>query len=412
VRSPDRLDNGGEGAAGPAAALEVIRVFLGLGLTSFGGPIAHLGYFRQAFVERRGWLSEARYAELVALCQFLPGPTSSQVAYALGLMRAGPLGGLAAWVGFTGPSALLMLGFAYAQPGLSGSGVGAAAVHGLKLAAVAVVARALVAMGRSLSPDLPRILIAAAAGAIVVAGPAALGESLAIVTGALAGLVLCGAPPRDDRPPRPRRPPGLYGPALLATAFVMLFLPGVAIGPDAPALALFHAFYRAGALVFGGGHVVLPLLRDQMAANRWVGDDVFLAGYGAAQALPGPLFSFAAFLGAVAKPVGGPAGAAIALAAIFLPGLLLVSALAPYGPVLRRSPVAAAAIRGANAAVVGVLAIAFYDPVVTSGIGSIADTLIAGLAFGILIRPRTPALAAVVLCVAGAILVALLGLGA
>jgi chromate transporter len=279
---------------------EVFGAFLRLGLTAFGGPVAHLGYFREAFVTRRRWLDEAAYADLVALCQFLPGPASSQVGFALGLMRAGPLGALAAWVGFTAPSALLMVALAYGASAISGA-LGRGLTHGLKLVAVAVVAQAVLGMARSLTPDVRRAGIAVAALAIVTAAPASLAQIGAIGLGAVLGLALCRQAPVAT-PPHVFRLPRRVG--VLAAAAWLAILVG---GPLAfaltgwPALARFDAFYRSGALVFGGGHVVLPLLREAMVAPGWVGQDSFLTGYGAAQALPGPLFAFGAYLGAAGR---------------------------------------------------------------------------------------------------------------
>jgi chromate transporter len=388
----------------PGRRVEVFLAFLGLGLTAFGGPVAHLGYFRRTFVERRRWLSEDAYADLVSLAQFLPGPTSSQVGYALGSMRAGAWGGLAAWLGFTLPSSLLMLAAAYAERRFGAGLTPAAVVHGLKLAAVAVVAQAVLSMARSQCPDWPRAAITVLGGWVVLLAPAGAGQIAAIVVGAAAGLTLrrrmaavAGSEGRSGWAPS-----RAWGLTCLVLAAV-LFLPGALILRQAPAFELFHAFYRSGALVFGGGHVVLPLLREQTVAAGWVADDVFLAGYGAAQALPGPLFSFAAYLGAESKVVGGVSGAAVALVAIFLPGLLLMSALAPYRDRVRRIGPAQAAISGVNAAVVGILAMALYDPVGTEAITTAGDGVVALCAFALLVIGRVPPLFAVLFCVGAAI---------
>jgi len=393
----------------PAAAgapLDVFLVFLGLGLTSFGGPIAHLGYFRRAFVERRAWLSEAAFADIVALCQFLPGPASSQVGFAVGLTRAGFWGGVAAWTGFTLPSAVLMTAFAYVQPYVGSGPVGLAALHGLTLVAVAVVAQALLAMARSLCTDRPTASIAAGAALIVIASPVSVGQLAAILAGGLAGLAVCrGAPaaPAEDGAPRPASGWLIAGLGL----FALLFLPGGVFLAGSPAAALFHAFYKSGALVFGGGHVVLPLLRDQVVAPGWVSDGAFLSGYGMAQAVPGPLFTFAAYLGAVSRVGGGLGGglggAAIALAAIFLPGLILVGALLPHWRRLRGAAAAQAAMRGVNAAVVGILGMAFYNPVWTSGVRAPADLGIALAAFVLLVAWRAPPLLVVLGCVGASV---------
>src|ERR1700712_2979903 len=290
--------------------LEVLLAFLKLGLTSFGGPVAHLGYFRPESAERRKWLREPAYAELVGLCQFLPGPASSQTGFALGLMRAGPLGALAAWAGFTLPSAAAMVLFAYCSGSLPASTSGAGLLHGLKLVAVAIVAQAVWGMARSLCPDRPRAGIALAATAIVTFSAVSLGQIAAIGAGALAGLALC----RDSL--APIAADGLSMPVSRRTGLICLALFAVLLG--LPGATAFGAFYRSGALVFGGGHVVLPLLHDAVVARGWVSENNFLAGYGLVQAMPGPLFTFAAFLGAVLRPgLGGVAGAVLALLAIF-----------------------------------------------------------------------------------------------
>ena len=391
--------------AGKGSSLEVFWVFLGLGLTAFGGPIAHIGYFRRAFVERRGWLGEAAYADIVALCQFLPGPASSQVGFSLGLVRAGWLGGLAAWCGFTLPSALLMLAFAWMQPRIAGGVLGEAAIHGLKLTAVAVVAQALLGMAASLCPDARRASIAVAALAVVIASPVAVGQIAAIGLGALAGLVFCRnvatAPALDAAEPPPVRVRA-WATVAAVVVFATLFAPGALIFAGSPRAVLFHAFYKSGALVFGGGHVVLPLLRAQTVTTGWVSDSGFLAGYGAAQAMPGPLFTFAAYLGAISRMAGGIGGAAVALGAIFLPGLLLVAGALPYWSRLQRIALAQAAMRGAGAAVVGILALAFYSPVFTGGIASPADLAIAAIGFVLLAAWKTPPLAVVAFCTASA----------
>jgi chromate transporter len=397
-------------AAATSSPLEVFLIFLGLGMTSFGGPIAHLGYFRRTFVERRSWVTESAFADIVALCQFLPGPASSQVGYALGLTRSGFWGGVAAWAGFTLPSAALMVSFAYAEPSFSGSGVGAAAVHGLTLVAVAVVAQAVLAMARTLCPDRRTASIAAGAAIIVIVAPVSMGQIAAIAAGALAGLAFCRETPKVAADPDPARSPRLW--VVWLGLFALLFLPGGAMFRDSPAMSLFHAFYKSGALVFGGGHVVLPLLRDQMVATGWVSDSAFLSGYGAAQAVPGPLFTFAAYLGAIAKVGGGAhesgglGGAAIALAAIFMPGLILVSALLPHWRRLRRAATARAVMRGVNASVVGILGMAFYNPVWTGGVRGLADLGIALSAFVLLVAWRVSPLIIVVVCVGASVLLA------
>ena len=351
---------------------EVFRVFLKLGVTSFGGPVAHIGYFRNELVLRRRWIDEAGYADLVALCQFLPGPASSQVGFSLGVLRGGGLlGGLAAWAAFTLPSALILVAFAVGAAAFTGP-VAAGVLHGLKLVAVAVVAQAVWGMSRSLTPDRVRAAIALAAVAIVLTGGGSAGQVAAIALGALAGLVLC----RDAGAPAPGRlsfPVSRRGGVAALALFAALL-----VLPPLLGLAVFDAFYRSGALVFGGGHVVLPLLQAAVVTPGWVPREAFLAGYGVAQAVPGPLFTFAAYLGAVSGPQpNGVPGAAVALAAIFLPGLLLVYGMLPFWDMLRSRRSAQAAMRGANAAVVGILTLALYDPVWTSAVVTPRDFALA-----------------------------------
>jgi chromate transporter len=370
---------------------EVFAASLRLGLTSFGGPVAHLGYFRDEYVVRRKWIDEAHYADLVALCQFLPGPASSQVGMALGLMRAGLLGGLAAWVGFTLPSALLLVAFAY---GLAAAGVADAGwLHGLKVVAVAVVAQAVWGMARALAPDRERASLAIAAALAVLASRTAVTQVLVIVAAGVLGRVLLRAPapadPRRERGPIPR---GLAI-AALALFFALLVALPIArqLGAGGHALAVLDGFYRAGSLVFGGGHVVLPLLQAEVVPPGWVSNEQFIAGYGAAQAVPGPLFTFAAYLGAVMR--GWPSGwlgAAWALVAVFLPSFLLVVGALPFWEALRRQPAFQAALRGINAAVVGLLLAALYDPVWTSAIEGPGDFGLAVAAFGLLMFWRWP----------------------
>lgn len=353
--------------AGPKGSVgEVFLAFLKLGLTSFGGPIAHLGYFRDELVIRRRWVDEDGYADLVALCQFLPGPASSQVGFGLGLLRAGPMGALAAWSAFTLPSAILLVLFAYGAAWMNGP-LALGVLHGLKLVAVAVVAQAVLGMARSLTPDRERAAIAVAAAGLMLLG-GAWGQIGAIAMGGLAGLILCQS---NDGPARGAVHFALSRRVGLAAAllFIVLLagLPLLAGAVDG--LALFDAFYRAGSLVFGGGHVVLPLLDAEVVGRNWVSEDAFLAGYGAAQAVPGPLFTFASYLGAVGgQTPNGVWGATIALVAIFLPGMLLLLAALPFWNSVREKAWARAAMRGANAAVVGLLGAALYDPVFTSAV--------------------------------------------
>jgi chromate transporter len=365
-------------------------------MSSFGGPIAHLGYFREEFVTRRGWLSETQYADLVALCQFLPGPASSQVGFAIGLMRAGPLGALAAWCAFTLPSAALLVAFARGVWALS-SPAGAGILHGLQLAAVAVVAQAVLGMARTLCPDRERASIAGAALVIVLLGASSVAQILAIAAGAVAGLaIIQGSTPAAERQlhvPVPRRA-GIA--ALVLFLMLLAVLPLARTLTQSPGLAVFDAFYRSGALVFGGGHVVLPLLRDAVVAPGWISDRLFLAGYGAAQAVPGPLFSFAAYLGSLLNiGPGGVRGALLALGALYLPGLLVLLAALPFWQALRGSPRAQAALAGVNAAVVGVLAAALYDPIWINTVHTRGDFAVAAAGFVLLAAWRTPPLVVV-----------------
>lgn len=371
---------------GSGNAGEVFLAFLKLGLTSFGGPIAHLGYFRDEIVLRRRWIGETAYGDLVALCQFLPGPASSQVGFALGLWRAGWRGAFAAWAGFTLPSAILLVLFALGAGALDGA-FAEGVLHGLKIVAVAVVAQAVWGMACSLTPDLQRAAIALVAIAVSVVLAGSVGQVTAIVLGGVTGLVLCrGAVVPVDHVMRfPVKPlTGVL--CLLGFALLLFGLPLVA-GIGGQGVRLFDAFYRAGALVFGGGHVVLPLLDAEMVASGWISKDSFLAGYGATQAMPGPLFTFAAYLGTVAA---GVPGAAIALVTIFLPGLLLLVGALPFWDVLRAKPMAQAAMRGANAAVVGILAAALYDPVWTSAIVGPVDIVLALAGFAALVVAKAP----------------------
>lgn len=368
------------------SAGEVFLAFLKLGLTSFGGPIAHLGYFHDEIVTRRRWIGESAYGDLVALCQFLPGPASSQVGFALGLWRAGPLGALSAWAGFTLPSAIFLVLFALGAGALDGP-VAQGVLQGLKIVAVAVVAQAVWGMARSLTPDLQRAGIALVAIVVVIALAGSAGQVVAIVFGGLAGVVLCRGPaiPVTHVMRFPVSP--LAGAiCLLVFGVLLVGLPLLAtVGGQE--IVLFDAFYRAGALVFGGGHVVLPLLDAETVATGWVSKDSFLAGYGATQAMPGPLFTFAAYLGTVSN---GIAGAVIALVAIFLPGLLLLVGTLPFWDGLRGKPMAQAAMRGANAAVVGILAAALYDPVWTNAILGPIDIALAVAGFVALVLWKVP----------------------
>ncbi len=375
----------------PGTAPEVFGAFLKLGLTSFGGPIAHLGYFRDELVVRRKWLGEKAYGDLVALCQFLPGPASSQVGFALGLMRAGPLGALAAWTAFTLPSALILTAFAMAATAFDNP-VGQGLIHGLKLVAVAVVAQAVWGMAKSLTPDKRRAAIALSAVFAVTFG-GVFGQLAAIVIGACLGLALC----RGDAAAGTGVATHFHvsraaGAICLVAFFVLLFmLPLLASAANLHGIGLFDSFYRSGSLVFGGGHVVLPLLEAETVRPGWISPGAFLAGYGVAQAVPGPLFTFAAYLGAAMQPVpNGIVGAAICLVAIFLPGFLLLVGALPFWSALNAFPSAQAGMRGANAAVVGVLAAALYNPVWTSAVSTPTDFLAVLSGFLLLTVWKTP----------------------
>jgi chromate transporter len=389
-------------AAAPGSVAEVLAVFLRLGLTSFGGPIAHLGYFHDEIVVRRKWLDEKTYVDLVALSQFLPGPASSKVGIAIGLSRAGYAGALAAWSGFTLPSAIALVLFGYGIGSL-GDALGSGWLHGLKVAAVAVVANAVLTMMRTLAPDRERATLAVAAAVLVTALPTSFGQIGAIVLGGVIGLVLFRGAPAADHADLPHPVSRTAGIAALILFFAILIgLPFVVAAVPSHALQLFDAFYRAGSLVFGGGHVVLPLLQASLVPPGWVTNDAFLAGYGATQAVPGPLFTFSAYLGTVmSPPPNGWAGAILCLVAMFLPAFLLIIGPLPFWNDLRRRPWAQAALRGVNAAVVGLLLAALYNPVWTSGIANAADFALGAAAFLLLFMWQTPPWLVVVFCALG-----------
>jgi len=390
------------------SALEVLLTFLKLGVTCFGGPIAHIGYFREEFVVRRRWLDEQSYADLVALCQFLPGPASSQVGFSIGLMRAGYLGGLAAWTGFTLPSAIALVLFAYGADTLAGpTGIGL--LHGLKLVAVAIVAQAVWGMARTLCPDRERASIAVAAVLIILSSTSSVAQIAAILLGGVAGLWLCRGGPLPSMGHIAVPVSRTAGVVALAAFFLLLAGLPVLRGLGASqGVALVEAFYRSGALVFGGGHVVLPLLREAFVTPGWVSDDAFLAGYGAAQAVPGPLFTFAAYLGTVVGPSPhGLAGAALGLIAIFLPGVLILVGTLPFWEAFRKRAGAQAMMRGVNAAVVGVLGAALYNPVWTSSVKSAGDFGIALVGFVLLNVWRFPPMVVVIISALGGIALAL-----
>jgi chromate transporter len=380
----------------------VFGASLRLGLTSFGGPIAHIGYFRREYVERRGWVDEARFADLLALCQALPGPASSQLGIAIGTLKAGRVGGVAAWLGFTLPSAIILVGVALltAPADLAGAGW----VNGLKLAAVAVVAQAVLVMWRGLAPDVARSLVVVAATAVALALPSPATQVAIIGAGGVVGFVaLHGAP---EAPATPRTSLRGHRFAVACLALFLVLLGGLPLVRDAlanQAVALFDAFYRAGSLVFGGGHVVLPLLHETVVGPGWVGNDRFLAGYGAAQAVPGPLFTFAGFLGAsTTVPPTGVSGAVIALVGIFLPSFLLVWGVLPFWSVLRSRTGIRRALLGVNASVVGLLLAALITPVWTSAVHTVSDVAIAGAAAAALIGLRAPPIVVVAGCAVAA----------
>ena len=390
------------------SALEVFAVFLQLGLTSFGGPVAHVGYFRDELVAKRRWLDDGTFARLFALCQVLPGPASSQLGFSLGLMRAGGLGALAAFVGFTAPSAILMLLFASWLPRLDDP-VGSAVIHGLKVVALAVVSNAVLGMSRRLCPDRRRATLTALSAAVVLVVDDLWVQAVLIVLGAAVGQVVCREVPQPT-----------YGEAVTvhgtrAGAFllflfcaVLLLLPALA-GAFAYGPAV-DGFYRAGCLVFGGGHVVLPFLERTVVDPGWLTRDEFLAGYGAAQAVPGPMFSLSAFLGArLPDELGGTAGAAVAVLALFLPGFLLVAGVLPWWHRLAERPGAARASAGMGAVVLGILVASLYDPVWTGAVDGPSDVAVALVGFTLGAAWRAPAWSVVLWCVAATVLLRSVG---
>lgn len=385
-----------------SAALEVLLAFLKLGLASFGGPIAHIGYFHREFVQRRRWLSDAHYAQLVAVSQFLPGPASSQVGFSLGLMRAGWLGALAAFIGFTLPSAFLMYVFAHVLPRLD-SVLGAAILHGFKLVAVAVVAQGLAAMAPRLAPDPVRWMIALGAGAATLVDDTALVQLAVVVVSGALGSVLCRTQSIASTVIEVRYDvrTGVVLLALFAVLLGFAFLPDSGL-PELAAVA--KAFYRSGALVFGGAHVVLPLLEEAVVDPGWIDRGEFLAGYGAAQAVPGPMFSVSAFLGARLETASHSAiASSVSTLAIFLPGLVLMAAVLPLWGKLVANERAMSAVAGINAAVVGLLAAALYDPVWTGAVIAPLDAAIALIGFALLIVARTSVWVVLLWCVGAAV---------
>jgi chromate transporter len=391
------------------SAAEVFGVALKLGLTSFGGPIAHLGYFERTYVREHRWLTAGEYTGLVGLCQLLPGPSSSQVGFLVGLRRAGWPGAVAAWAGFTLPSALLMYAFALLASRVHGVAM-QAVVHGLMLTAVAVVSQAVWSMGRSLCPDRQRIAIALLAAVLLLLRGGPVMQLAVMLAGGLGGWLLCRQVLLPDFMPPARVESGTAW-ILVAIFFgLLLALPALALLDPRGSIGLANISYRAGALVFGGGHVVLPLLHDALVPGGWVSDDTFLTGYGFAQGMPGPLFTFAAYLGAVCAPThASPLWAIISLVAIFLPGLLLAGAAMSLWGRLAHASAAPGILAGVNAAVVGVLAAALYNPVWTTAIAGIGDAVVAIAGFMLLQRWRVPPILVVVLCVVTSVAIAVLG---
>jgi chromate transporter len=388
--------------------LEVLWVSARLGLTSFGGPIAHLGYFHEEYVARRRWIDEQSYADLVALCQFLPGPASSQVGISIGMLRAGFLGGIAAWLGFTAPSALALIAFAFGVGAFAGA-ADAGWLHGLKIVAVAVVAQAVWGMARSLCPDRERATIAILASIATLAWPTAIGQISAIVIAGIFGALLFSDAPVQNAASPPAFPIGKKA-GIAAWCIFFSLLAGLPLLRQlwpSHGLEVFDSFFRAGSLVFGGGHVVLPLLQAEVVSPGWVSNEQFVAGYGAAQAVPGPLFTFSAYLGAVmANEPNGWSGALLALIAIFFPSFLLITGALPFWDLLRAAPIFQAALKGINAAVVGLLLTALYKPVWTSAIDSPADFGLGLIAFGLLMFWKWPPWLVVVVTAIGGEIIA------
>ncbi|MFC5700261.1 chromate efflux transporter [Cohnella faecalis] len=380
---------------------DLLFVSVKLGLTSFGGPIAHLGYFHLEYIRRRQWMDERSYADLVALCQLLPGPASSQIGIGIGIVRAGLLGGLVAWLGFTLPSVIAMALFAFILQG-SDIGIGTGWIHGLKIVAVAIVAQAVIIMGQKLAPDRKRATVALAATIVTLMWQTALSQALLIVAAGIAGTILY----RRTLSPEPPRltvhvSRGFAAACLSLFAALLIVLPLIRQGTSMNELALFDSFYRAGSLVFGGGHVVLPLLEREVVPTGWIGKEDFLAGYGAAQAVPGPLFTFASYLGAM---ISGVKGVLIATTSIFLPAFLLVAGALPFWNALRRNAVAQGALIGINAAVVGILLAALYNPLWTTSIQTSGEFILASVLFLMLVFWKLPPWTAVIAGAAGGML--------
>lgn len=369
----------------------VFLIFLRLGLTSFGGPVAHLGYFRDELIVRRRWMTERQYADLLALCHFLPGPSSSQVGLGLGISQAGYAGAFAAWLGFTMPSALILMLIAF---GISANRdiIPSSVLHGLAIVAVAVIAQAVWGMTRSLCPDRPRITIMVAVTCYLLLFPSTWGQSIAILVAAILGVFIFKPDANEQDTPLNTPIKRNHGVVWLSLFFILLFaLPVLAKLFPSQALMLFDAFYRAGSLVFGGGHVILPLLQAETVPNGLVSPEAFLAGYGATQAMPGPLFTFAAFLGAsMSTPYGAFVTGMICLLAIFLPSFLLVVGALPFWESLRHHRIIRAALMGVNAAVVGLLLAALYSHAWVDAIRSTKDFALALVALIALMTWKLP----------------------
>jgi chromate transporter len=384
--------------------IEILFVSTKLGLTSFGGPVAHLGYFRDEYVKKRNWLDDRSYADLVALCQFLPGPASSQVGISIGMVRGGIMGGVLSWIGFTMPSVIALIIFAYVLQGFDAADAGW--IHGLKIVAVAVVAQALLGMGKNLTPDRTRITMAVIAAFVTLFYPSALGQILTIVAAGIIGYILykqTEMKPVEDMAITIRKSTGIM-------AWVLFFglLAGLPLlRQAAPSLwiAMIDTFYRVGSIVFGGGHVVLPMMEREVVPSGWVTEAEFLAGYGATQAVPGPLFTFAGYLGTI---MSGWQGAIVATIAMFFPSFLLVLGTLPFWNALRRRPAFQAALMGINAAVVGILLAALYDPVWTSAVKGPADFALALGAFTLLVYWKVAPWIVVVAAAVGGYVISLL----
>ncbi|MEK3805883.1 chromate efflux transporter [Bacillus sp. FSL H8-0547] len=385
--------------------IEILLVSTRLGLTSFGGPVAHLGYFRDEYVKKRKWLDERSYADLVALCQFLPGPASSQVGISIGIVRGGLVGGFISWFGFTMPSVIALILFAYFVTGFQAEDAGW--ITGLKIVAVAVVAQAIMGMGKNLAPDRPRIAIAVIAAVCALFFPTAIGQIVIIIIAGVTGYIMY----RNQDVPKADKLAISISKKTGAAAWILFagLLAGLPLLRQVfPSIwmAMFDTFYRVGSIVFGGGHVVLPMIEREVVPPGWISEETFLAGYGAAQAVPGPLFTFASYLGA---SMNGVTGALVATAAMFLPSFLLVVGMLPFWNFLREKSSVQAALMGVNAAVVGILLAALYDPVWTSAIKSTGDFALALAAFALLVYFKLPPWLVVLLAAAGGIVLGMIG---